>query len=107
MIRWEYLLSGIVACGLVVLFDRLLGTKIVRTRRFWRYLGVMLLCQLLFETYATSRPVFIYNSCCIIGLRIINTPVEDTLFGLALYGLVVVLWQWSGRNFGYTETAPS
>ncbi len=95
--RWEYLLSGIVASGAVVALDLALGTRLLRRRRFWIYLGVMLICQFVFNGYLTARPVTLYDPCCLLGPRIITMPVEDTLFGTALLGLVVVLWEWAGR----------
>ena len=95
--RWEYLLSGIVASGVVAALDLALGTRLLRQRRFWAYLGVMLACQFVFNGYLTARPVTIYDPCCYLGPRIITMPVEDTLFGTALLGLVVVLWEWGGR----------
>ena len=98
--RWEYLISGVIACGLVGALDRALGTRLLGQGRFWRCLGILLICQFIFESYATSRPVFLYDPCCIVGLRIIATPVEDFLFGPALYGLVIVLWEWGGRDPG-------
>ena len=102
MIRWEYLLSGIVACGAVLALDWALGTRLARGRRFWIYLGVMLLCQLAFDGYLTARPVTIYDPCCHLGPRLplIAMPVEDLPFGLALVGLAVVLWEWPGGASG-------
>jgi lycopene cyclase domain-containing protein len=98
MMRWEYLLSGIVACGAVAVLDRALGTRLLGRRRFWAYLGVMMLCQLIFDGYLTARPVTLYDPCCYLGLRLplIAMPVEDLPFGLALVGLVAVLWEWAG-----------
>lgn len=102
MIRWEYLLSGLIACVAVLLLDRALGTRLANGRRFWIYLGVMALCQLAFDGYLTARPVTIYDPCCHLGPRLplIKMPIEDLPFGLALVGLVAVLWEWAGRRFG-------
>mgnify|MGYP001136616888 CR=1 FL=1 len=99
MIRWEYLLSGLLACGGVLLLDRALGTRLIRQRRFWIFLGIMLLCQLAFDGYLTSRPVTLYDPCCHLGLRlpVIAMPIEDIPFGIALVGLAAVLWEWGGR----------
>ncbi len=102
MIRWEYLLSGLLACAAVLLLDRALGTRLANGRRFWIYLGVMALCQLAFDGYLTARPVTIYDPCCHLGLRLplIEMPIEDLPFGLALVGLAAILWEWAGRRFG-------
>jgi lycopene cyclase domain-containing protein len=99
MIRWEYLLSGIIACAAVVALDRALGTRLVERRRFWAFLGIMMLCQLIFDGYLTARPVTLYDPCCHLGLRLplINMPIEDLPFGAALVSLAAVLWEWSGR----------
>ena len=99
MIRWEYLLSGMLACGIVMALDRGLGTRLVRQRRFWVYLAVMLLCQLAFDGYLTARPVTLYDPCCHLGPRLplLAMPIEDIPFGLALVSLAAVLWEWGGR----------
>jgi lycopene cyclase domain-containing protein len=99
------LLSGIVASGAVAALDLALGTQLLRQRRFWIYLGVMLVCQFVFNGYLTARPVTLYDPCCHLGPRIITMPVEDTLFGTALLGLVVVLWEWGGRLLAPTPRA--
>src|SRR3954470_15223257 len=100
MIRWEYLLSGLLACAAVALLDQLLGTQLVRQRPFWLYLGIMLLCQLAFDGYLPARPVTLYDPCCYLGLRLplLAIPLEDLPFGIALVSLVVVLWEWGGRT---------
>src|SRR3954453_4627297 len=99
MIRWEYLLSGLLACAAVALLDQLLGTQLVRQRPFWLYLGVMLLCQLAFDGYLTAGPVTLYDPCCYLGLRIpvLAMALEDIPFGLVSVSLVGVLWEWGGR----------
>jgi lycopene cyclase domain-containing protein len=99
MMSWEYLLSGIVACAAVVALDRLLGTRLLRCRRFWVYLGIMLFCQLIFDGFLTARPVTLYNPCCFLGPRLplIAMPIEEFPFGVALVSLAAVLWEWSGR----------
>ena len=99
MLRWEYLASGLIACAGVAALDALLGTGLLRRRRFWAFLGAMLVFQAAFETYATARPFFEYDPCCIAGPRLVRTPIEDFFFGLALYGLVVVCWEWAGRRW--------
>ena len=107
MIRWEYLLSGIIACGAVLALDQLLRTRLVRQRRFWVFLGIMMLCQLIFDGYLTARPVTIYDPCCPLGPRLplIAMPIEDIPFGLALVGLAAVLWEWGGRVVGRQPSA--
>ena len=98
--RWEYLASGLVALAAVAALDRALGTRLLGRRRFWLYLGVLFVCQVAFEGYLTGRPVTRYAPCCVLGPRLLRTPVEDYPFGLALVGLVAVLWEWCGRRRG-------
>ena len=96
--RWEYLISGLVALAAVAALDWALGTRLIGQRRFWLYLTVMFACQVAFDGYLTSRPVTHYDACCVVGPRLLNTPLEDFLFGVALVGLVAVLWEWGGRH---------
>lgn len=98
MMRLEYLLSGIIACAAVLALDRALGTRLVRRRRFWIYLGIMMVCQLIFDGYLTARPVTLYDPCCHLGPRLplIKMPAEEFFFGLSLVALAAVLWEWAG-----------
>jgi len=102
VIRWEYLLSGVSACAAVLALDVVLGTRLARGRRFWLYIGVMLICQLAFDGYLTARPVTLYDPCCYLGVRLplLNMPIEDLPIGVALVGLAAVLWEWAGRRWG-------
>lgn len=100
LLRWEYLLSGLGALAGVALLDRALGTGLLQQGRFWLFQGVMLACTILFDGYLTARPVTLYDPCCHLGPRLVTIPPEDLLFGAALVGLVVVLWEWGGRRFG-------
>ena len=100
LIRWEYLISGVLAMAGVAFLDRALGTRLLRQGRFWIFLGVMLICQFIFDGYLTARPVTLYDPCCHLGPRLVRMPIEDVPFGVALLGLVVILWEWGGRRFG-------
>ncbi len=99
MMRWEYLIAGIVSCLLALLLDRVVQTSLVRQRRFWIFLGLILCCQLVFDGYLTARPVTFYDPCCHLGPRlpILEMPIEELPFGIMLASFTIILWEWSGR----------
>jgi hypothetical protein len=47
-----------------------------------------------------------YDGGAILGLRIVNAPVEDLLFGFALVVQSMSWWVWWGRRLGDVTDGP-
>jgi lycopene cyclase domain-containing protein len=102
----EYTVAAVVAAACVILLDRRLGTRVLRRREFWVFLAVMYGFKLIANGYLTWRPIVIYGREHFLGVRLGTIPLEDFVYGFALIGLSVVLWEYfrggqarqTGRN---------
>ena len=90
----EYTIAAIVAAACVALLDRQLGTGVLRRREFWVFLAVMYGFKLIANGYLTWRPIVIYGREHFLGARLGTIPLEDFVYGFALIGLSVVLWEY-------------
>ncbi len=62
--------------------------------------------KLIANGYLTWRPIVIYGQEHFLGVRLGTIPLEDFVYGFALIGLSVVLWEYfrgrqarlAGRN---------
>ena len=94
----EYSLLVVLAVPLVILLDRLLGTRIFRRPAFWICLPLLLLGQLMVDGYLTWRPVFEYPERFICGIRIGRMPIEDLGFGAEFVTAVICFWEFFRRR---------
>jgi lycopene cyclase domain-containing protein len=70
----------------------LLRTRLILGRVFWCSYPIVLGFQLLSNGVLTGRGVVLYNPSAILGLRLVNAPVEDLAFGFALVLASLSLW---------------
>jgi lycopene cyclase domain-containing protein len=94
----EYTVSAAGAAACVILLDRWLGTRVLRRREFWLFLAVMYGFKLIANGYLTWRPIVIYGREHFLGARLGTIPLEDFVYGFALIGLSVVLWEYFRRR---------
>jgi lycopene cyclase domain-containing protein len=91
----EYTVASVVSVAVVVLLDRLAGTRLIQRPLFWVFLLVMFCFKLIVNGYLTWRPIVIYGAQHQLGLRIITIPIEDFLFGFSMILLTLVVWEKS------------
>ncbi|HVF20639.1 MAG TPA: lycopene cyclase domain-containing protein [Mycobacteriales bacterium] len=85
--------ASTVALELVVL-----RTGLLRRRLFWASYAVIVIFQLATNGVLTGRDIVRYDDDVIVGLRFVNAPVEDLLFGFALVTQTLLWWVWLGRR---------
>ncbi len=84
----------LLALGLFVVIDHMLGTGLLRMPRYWGFAALVLAFTAVFNTYLTWRPVVHYGLSHQLGVRIGTVPVEDFGYGLALCSATVAVYQW-------------
>jgi lycopene cyclase domain-containing protein len=89
-------LLGVIAAALLDL--AVLRTSLLRRRAFWMAYAIMLFFQLIMNGILTGLPVVKYDSDEIVGVRVLNAPVEDFGFGFAMVLTTLTLWVWNGRR---------
>lgn len=76
----------------------ILRTRLVFRRSFWTSYAIVLIGQLVVNGVLTGRGVVRYDPGTILGLRIINAPVEDLAFGFSLVVQTMAWWTYWGRR---------
>jgi lycopene cyclase domain-containing protein len=101
---------ALVGVGSALLIDLLvLRTILVRRKAFWTAYAIILAFQLIVNGVLTGIPIVRYDAAAITGVRVVNAPVEDLLFGFAMTLLTLSTWVWLGRRTnvaGSSRTRP-
>jgi lycopene cyclase domain-containing protein len=94
-----YTWSSIAAVIGVLLIDRfVLRTSLTSRKAFWVTYGIVLFFQIIVNGLLTGLNIVTYDRHAIVGLRLVNAPVEDVLFGFAMVTLTLSSWVWWGRR---------
>jgi lycopene cyclase domain-containing protein len=76
----------------------LLRTNLLRRKAFWTAYAIVLFFQVIMNGVLSGLPVVRYNPDAIIGLRFVEAPIEDLLFGFALVLVTLATWVWLGAR---------
>ncbi len=96
----EYTSLAIGAVGLSAVVDLALGGGLVRTPRFLAFLVFVLVLTAGFNGYLTWRPIVQYDPRYQLDLRVLTTPVEDFIYGLALVVSTSAIFERLSRGTG-------
>ena len=92
-----YTALTLVAVVAVVAYELLFArTGIFRTRSYWISMAIVVFFQVLVDGWLTklSAPIVIYSPDEFLGIRWPwDVPVEDYLFGFAMVGGAIILWE--------------
>jgi len=92
----EYTAAAVVAPVAVVALELVvLRTGLLRERRYWAALAIVLAFQVLVDGWLTAgdEPIVGYSERASSGVRLLgHIPVEDFGFGFALVTLTLLLW---------------
>lgn len=94
----EYTLLALAAAAASLVLDRLLGTRITSTRRFWVAIAIMFFFKIPSNGYLTGRPIVLYDPAYFLGIRLGTIPVEDFFYGFGLITATLVLWEYFVRK---------
>jgi lycopene cyclase domain-containing protein len=89
----EYTGLVMFALSLAIMVDKFLATNLVYQKRFYWYLGVIIILTLIFNGYLTARPVVLYGESYQLGMRVFTIPVEDFGYGISLLFLCTILYE--------------
>jgi lycopene cyclase domain-containing protein len=94
----EYTTLSAASIIVVIVLDRLLGTRLMQGFQFWIFVAVMFGFKTIVNGYLTWRPVVEYGEEFQLGIRLLTIPLEDYLYGFGLMGVSVVLWEAALRK---------
>lgn len=89
----EYTGLVLISLSVVSILDFLTGSKIFQQTKTYFFLPFVLLGNLIFNGYLTSRPVVLYGEEFQLGIRVFTIPIEDFGYGFALLLLNVLLFE--------------
>jgi lycopene cyclase domain-containing protein len=89
----EYTGFAVFAFYFSILFDWKLGADLLKDKRFYWFILLTLVFNLVFNGYLTWRPVVLYGTSYQLGIRIFTVPVEDFIYGTSLIIFTTSLYQ--------------
>ena len=92
-----YLAIMLMLCALVFVLDRTWHTGLFANWKFWAMQLFAAVMVVLFDIYANGF-IWSFNPAATIGITLINTPLENMLFGFALIGMTLVLFERSTQQ---------
>jgi lycopene cyclase domain-containing protein len=91
----EYTLISVLIAGFIFLSDWLvLRTGLFRQKKFWLFQLIGLGLTLVFDGVLENLPIVLFDYQYTLGVRIINIPLENFLFGFNLLYLSVILYEY-------------
>ncbi|MGN6753054.1 MAG: lycopene cyclase domain-containing protein [Intrasporangium sp.] len=99
----EYTFLALAAVALTIVLERWSGTKVFATAQFWVAMAIVAGFQVLVDGWLTklTAPIVRYASGEYLGVRWPwDVPVEDYLFGFAMVGSAIILWERAKRRLG-------
>lgn len=92
-----YLLTMALLCLVVFMLDRVWRTGMAANWKFWGMQLFSAVMVVLFDLYANGR-IWYFNPTATLGVNLLNTPLENLLFGFAMIGSTLVLFEKSQRG---------
>ena len=89
----EYTGLAIIALYFSILFDWKLGACLLKDKRFYWFILLTLVFNLIFNGYLTGRPVVLYGESYQLGIRIFTIPLEDFIYGTSLIIFITSFYQ--------------
>ncbi|GAA1505445.1 hypothetical protein GCM10009740_40210 [Terrabacter terrae] len=103
----EYTVLAVLAVLAVVALERWSGTRVFARAQFWVSMAIVFGFQVLVDGWLTklSAPIVIYSPDEFLGIRWPwDVPVEDYLFGFAMVGGAIILWERAKQRRRTSET---
>ncbi len=95
----SYTLAAVLAAAVALILDLLVfRTKIIRTRRYLRFIGFMTIGFLLCNGILTAVPVVTYNPSEMLDVRFFTIPIEDFVYGFALVTSTISIYEFINRK---------
>ena len=83
-----------ISLALTILLDQLMGTRVLlQPKRMGRFMLILTALILVFNGYLTARPVVVYHTLHMTGLRIWTIPIEDFGYGYVLILLNIIIFE--------------
>jgi len=90
----EYTLLGVISVVITIILDRVSGINVLKRKRFYLFLLVIIVFKLLVNGFLTGKDVVLYNPEFFLSFRIGSIPLEDFLFGFSMVTMTIIFWEY-------------
>ena len=88
-----YTVIALIAVAITIFLEsNVLKTGLFQRTSFYIAYSIVIFFQLITNGYLTGTEIVTYGENAIMGIRIVNAPLEDLLFGFSLVVLTMSVW---------------
>jgi lycopene cyclase domain-containing protein len=89
----SYTVLALISVAVVIFIESgILKTGLFQRTSFYIAYSIVIFFQLITNGYLTGTEIVTYGEDAIMGIRIVNAPLEDLLFGFSLVVLTMAVW---------------
>ncbi len=89
----SYTVLALIAVAVTIFLEsNVLKTGLFQRTSFYIAYSIVIFFQLVTNGYLTGTEIVTYGENAIMGIRIVNAPLEDLLFGFSLVVLTMSIW---------------
>ena len=89
----SYTVLALAAVAITIFLEsNVLKTGLFQRTSFYIAYSIVIFFQLITNGYLTGTEIVTYGENAIMGIRIVNAPLEDLLFGFSLVVLTMSVW---------------
>ncbi len=89
----SYTVLALAAVAITIFLEsNVLKTGLFQRTSFYIAYSIVIFFQLITNGYLTGTEIVTYGDNAIMGIRIVNAPLEDLLFGFSLVVLTMSVW---------------
>lgn len=89
----SYTVLALAAVAITIFLEsNVLKTGLFQRTSFYIAYSIVIFFQLITNGYLTGTEIVTYGENAIMGIRIVNAPLEDLLFGFGLVVLTMSVW---------------
>lgn len=90
----EYTVIAVIFIFVAIFVDNILHVHILRQKKYYLFLFIILLFKIFINGYLTGYPIVIYNENVFWGVRLMTIPLEDFLFGFSMVTMTIIFWEY-------------
>ena len=79
---------------LVLFLDKCLGTNLIRQKRYWKFMVLILGLTFVFDNYAVYIGIYAFNPTATLNIFLPYAPLENFLMSFSLVTANIIVYEW-------------